>query len=188
MATKKATKKSPAKKTTAKRAYNRKTPAKAVTKRKYTRKAKTVESPEVAINPPAQDEVLTAAVLGLMGEAEAEQNKPAGLAAIDVIDLREAPAGARLAVLSVLDKEGYVTRGLQNLLENDVLAYVLFHSEALALQHKNKIVTFKDWFEVTPDEAVSSFETDTRYDVTFSPAQTTAPATVMIDGIAYNRA
>ena len=112
---------------------------KVVKKRAYNRKPK----PEMA---PVAEQAM---------QTDEAQTNASVLREIEVIDLRGLDHRDRFGVLSMLDSEGYITSTVESLLQSNNLLVGL-ETDALALNHQNKLVRPACWEEVGASSACVS--------------------------------
>ena len=144
-----ATTKKTGKKATTKRAYNRKAP---VQKRAYNRKPKEeVASP---VNEVQEDTAVKQDPNSNAGDEQSAQSTGSILREIQVIDLRGQDVLHRVAILAMLQDEGYINEQLESPLNSGTISQELF-ADALKLNHNNKIVSFEKWDNVAGSYRIS---------------------------------
>lgn len=210
-----AAKKAPAKKPAtkkaakapAKRAYVRKAPVKAAaptTKRAYNRKPKNVE-----VVQPEQLDKTDAEVAAAQNEQPDQEGRPqsfgeflkflgdgcgpcdemmeeSALSEVDILDVRGMDVTNRIALLTALGSEGYITTLMGSLVALDVLPKLLT-VDFLALNHNNKLVREANDDEVQFSAATSVPMIRMEVEVLFSKAKATHPMTREINGAHYVR-
>lgn len=182
-----ATKKTPRKsaKKTAKRAYNRKTAEAPKQKRKYTKRAKPVEQ-EVALDASQVDTAVKQDCEKSQGDVNCAESNSSLLNQIEVIDLRGADAMNRIAVLAMLDSEGYITEQLESPLSSENLSAELF-ADALQLNHVNKIISFEKWDNVSRSYRISRTNIRHETKISFSKPEPNHEQVINVGGAVYVR-